>query len=59
MDEQKKSLQRQLREIEKFANRQKEVWKEELEEIERKRTELLPEHQKTQKKSQKLRIFPE
>ena len=61
LDEQKKSLQRQLREIEKFANmdpafrnKQKEVWKEELEEIERKRTEFLLEHQKMQKKSQKL-----
>ena len=44
LDEQKNSLQRQLREIEKFANmdpvfrdKQKEVWKEELEEIEIKR----------------------
>ena len=61
LDEQKKSLQRQEREIGKFANmdpvvrnHQKEVWKKELEEIERKRTELLPEHQKMQKKSQKL-----
>ena len=55
-----KSLQRQLRDVEKFASmdpffrdRQKEVWKEELEEIERKRTELLPENQKVQKRSQK------
>ena len=36
-----------------FREQQKEVWKKELEEIERKRTELLPEH-KTQNKSQKL-----
>ena len=55
--EQKESLQR---DIEKFASmdpaprdRQQEIWKEELEEIERKRTELLPEHQKMQKRSQK------
>ena len=61
LDEQKKSLQRQVREIDKFANmdpvarnQQMEAWKKELEEIERKRTELLPEHQKMQKKSQKL-----
>ena len=59
-DEQKKSLQRQPRYIEKFAcmdrvfkDRQKEIWKEELQEIERKRTELLPE-QKMQKRSLKL-----
>ena len=61
LDEQKKSLQRQVREIDKFANmdpvvrnQQKEAWMKELEEIERKRTEVLPEHQKMQKKSQKL-----
>ena len=49
LDEQKKSLQRQLRDIEKFASMdpvfregQKVVWKEDLEEIERKRTELPP-----------------
>ena len=61
LDVQKKSLQRQVREIDKFANmdlvvrnQQKEAWKKDLEEIERKRTELLPEHQKMQKKSQKL-----
>ena len=59
LEEQKTSRQRQLRDIEKFASkdlvfreRQKEVWDEELEEIERKRTELLPEHQKMQKRSQ-------
>ena len=58
----RKSLQRQLLDIEKFANmdpvfrdRQKEKWKEELQEIESKRTELLPEHQKMQKSSQKLK----
>ena len=36
-----------------IRDRQKEIWKEELEEIERKRTELLPE-QMMQKRSQKL-----
>ena len=63
LNEQKKSLQRKLRKIEKFANidpasrdRHKEVWKEELEEIERKWTEVLPEHQKMQsQKRQSLR----
>ena len=37
-----------------LRDRQKESWKEELQEIERKRTELLLEHQKMQKRSQKL-----
>ena len=37
-----------------FRDRQKEIWKEELQEIVRKGTELLPEHQKMQKRSQKL-----
>ena len=66
LDEHKKSLQRQLRDIEKFANmdpifrsRQKEKWKEELQEIEGKRTELLPECQKMQKRSQKLESLQE
>ena len=56
-----KENMRQLGDIEKFASldpfcrdRQKEIWKEELEEIERKRTELPPERQKLQKRSQKL-----
>ena len=61
-DEQKKNLQRQLRDIidrfasldQVFRDRQKDIWKEELEEIERKRTELLTEHQKIQKRTQKL-----
>ena len=58
----KKNLQQQLREIEKFASmdlvfrdKQEEVWKEELGEIERNGTELLLQHQKMQKKSQKLK----
>ena len=61
LEEQKKSLQRQLRDIEKsasmdpvFRDGQKETGKEELEEIARTRTELLPEHQTMQKRSQKL-----
>ena len=56
LDEQTKNLQRQMRELEKmpnldpgFRDRQKEIWKEELQEIERKRTELLLEHQKMQR----------
>ena len=58
LEQQKKRLQRQLRDIEKFVSmdpvfrdRQKEIWKEVLEEIERTRTELLPEQQKMQKRS--------
>ena len=60
LEDQKKSLQRQLWDIEKFASMdlvfrdRQEVWKEELKEIERKSTELLPEHQKMQKRSQKV-----
>ena len=37
-----------------FRDQQKEAWKKELEEIERKRTELLSEHQKMEKKSRKV-----
>ena len=33
---------------------QKEKWKNQLQEVDRKRTELLPDHQKMQKRSQKL-----
>ena len=50
-----------FRDIEKFTDvepmfqdSQKEKWKGQLQEIERKRTELLPEHQKMQDRSQKL-----
>ena len=38
-----------------LRDRQKESWKAELQDIGRKRTELLLEHQKVQKRSQKLR----
>ena len=61
LDERKKHLQRQLRDIEKLADmeqvlrdRHKEGWKEELQEIERRNTELLPAHHKMQKRCQKL-----
>ena len=54
-------MQKQLREIEKFSDKdqmfwdgQKEQWKEKQQEIEQKRNELLPEHQKMQKRSQKM-----
>ena len=53
LDEQWKRLQKQLREIYKFSDMgemfwdgQKEKWKEELQEIEEKRNQLLPEHPK-------------
>ena len=55
-----KSLQRQLWEIEKFASvdpvfreRQNKMWKEDLQEIERKRPELVLEPLKMQRRSQK------
>ena len=38
-----------------FLERQKEKWKGDLQEIEQKRNELLPGHQRTQKRSQKLK----
>ena len=48
LDEQRERLQKQLREIEKFSDMdqmfrdgQKEKWKEELQEVEKKRNELL------------------
>ena len=58
LNEHKKSLQRQLRDTEKFSSMdpvlsREEISEEELQEIERRRTELLPEHQKMQKRSQK------
>ena len=61
LDEQKKSLQKQLGDTEKLTDMelvlrdsQKEKWKGQLQETERKRTELLREHKKMQKRSQKL-----
>ena len=60
LDEQRRRLQKQLLEIEKFSDTdqvfrdgQKENWKDKLQDIEEKRNELLPEHQKMQKRSQK------
>ena len=54
-------MQKQLRDIEKFTDMepmfrdsQKEKWMVQLQERERKRTEFLPEHQKMQKRFQKL-----
>ena len=61
LEERKKRLQRQVRDIQKFTDMdtlllegQKERWQQELQEIEQKRNDLLPEHQKMQKRSQKL-----
>ena len=62
LDERRERLQKQLWEIDEFSDLdemlkggQKEKWKEEFfKEIERKRTELLLEHEKVQKRSQKL-----
>ena len=61
LDEQRRRLQKQVRETEKFTDMdqmfrdsQKEKWKEMLLEIEEKRNELLPEHQRMQKRSQKM-----
>ena len=61
LEERKKRLQRQVRDIQKFTDMdtlllegQKERWQQELQEIEQKRNDLLSEHQKMQKRSQKL-----
>ena len=61
VDERRKRLQKQLREIDKFSDldemlrdAQKERWKEELQDIEKKRNKLLSEHQNMQKRSPKL-----
>ena len=61
LDEQRRRLQKQLLEIEKFSDTdqvfrdgQKENWKEKLQDIEEKRNELFPEHQKMQKRSRKM-----
>ena len=55
LDEQRKRLQKQLREIEKFSDTDQMFWDgQELQETEQKRTELLPEDQRMQNKSQKL-----
>ena len=55
LDGQRKRLQKQLQEFEKFLDMdhmfrevQKEKWKEDLQEIEEKRNELLPQRQKMQ-----------
>ena len=61
LDEQRRRLQMQIREIERFTDvdqmfwdNPKEKWKERLWEIEEKRNELLPEHHKMQKRFQKM-----
>ena len=60
LDEQRKRLQKEFGGSDKFSDMdqmfrdgQDEKWKEELQEIEKKRSELLLEHQKMQKRSQK------
>ena len=57
LDEQRKRLQRQLREIERFTDVQQEVQscikrilQQQLQELEQRRNDLLPEHQRVQKR---------
>ena len=63
LDERRKSLQKQLRDIVKFTDMEplfrdsQKEWKGQLQDIERKRTELFPEHQKMQKRSRKLQCL--
>ena len=61
LDERKKKLQKPLRDIEKFTDMNKHIvegpkekWQQELQDIEQRRNDLLPEHQQMQKRSQKL-----
>ena len=61
LGEQRKWLQKQLRDLEKFTcmpqdiqSRLKEEWQQQLQDIEQKRNDLLPEHQRVQKRSQKI-----
>ena len=61
LDEQRRRLQKQIREIEKFTdmdqtfrNSEREKWKERPLESEEKRSELLLEHQRMQKRSSKM-----
>ena len=64
LDEQRKRLQKQLRDLEKFTcmpqdiqSKLKETWQLELQDIEQKRNDLVSEHQhqRAQKRSQNIR----
>ena len=61
LDEQMKRLQRQLREVERFTDVPQDVQssikenlQQQLQDVEQKRNDLLPEHQRVQKRSQKI-----
>ena len=61
LDEQRRKLQNELREIEKFSCLSKEVQErlksnlqQQLQEVEQRRCDLMPEHQKVQKRLQKI-----
>ena len=57
LDEQRKRLQKQLRDLDKFTcmpSKLKETWLLELQGIEQKRNDLEPEHRRVQKRSQKI-----
>ena len=63
LDEQRRRLQRQLRDLEKVTclpqghkSRLKETWQPELQDIEQKRNDLSPENQRMQKRSQKIQF---
>ena len=60
-DQRKKELAKQLRKLGEFTDmpqnvdhEQKEKWRQELQDIEQRRNDLMPEHQQIQKRSQKL-----
>ena len=61
LDEQKRKVQKELREIENFSCLSKEVQEspkndlqQDLQEVEQRRHDLMPEHQKVQKRSHKM-----
>ena len=63
-DQRKKEQVKQMRKIDEFADtlrnvvdEQKEKWRQELQDIEQRRNDLLPEHLKTQKRSLKLQCL--
>ena len=65
LDEQKKKLQKELRDVDRLSFVTKEVQESimesvqhQLQEVEKRRHDLMPEHQKFQKRSQKIQKYP-
>ena len=65
MDEQRKRLQKQLREFEKYTDVPQDIlssfrerWQQQLQDVEHKRNDLLPEHQESAEEVSKYREHP-